>query len=973
MEPLHSLLVRQLKRHFRDAGGAPAEWRGFVDAVDSAYREFDSDRAMLERSLELSSQELLQTAVEMRAVFQAIPDLLFHLDREGTIISVKAGTADDLVREPQALIGKRLQAIPDRHVVDKLVDAIAQARKSRAVVNIEYSLTPGGREQFYEARIAPLPEDEVIVIIRNITERRQVEAMRDGQSRILNMIATGVPLEETLHALVHLVEAQSRGMLCSVLLLDKDGRHLRHGAGPSLPADYNKAIDGVCIGQGVGSCGTAAHRREPVFVTDIQEHPYWVNFRELAAKHNLRACWSSPLISHNGSKVLGTFAMYYREVRSPNRTELELIDIAAQIAAIAIERKHAGYDLQHTVSLLQSTLESTADGILVVDGNGRIVLFNERFVSQWGIPRKILQARDDESALTHALGQLKDPEAFLNKVRELYADPEAESFDVIEFKDGRIFERYSCPQYLNGLPTGRVWGFHDITERKRSEEALLKLSRAVEQAADSVMITNEEGVIEFVNPAFEALTGYARQELLGKTPRILKSGRHDAAFYSGLWSTIRSGQVFHGTITNRKKNGELFDVEKTITPVKDAGGRVTHFVSTDRDMTKQIELQAQLRQAQKMEAFGQLAGGVAHDFNNILTVIQGYASMLETEGLGGEERSLACSEIGKAAERASKLTRQLLTFSRRQPIQAKNLDLNDVVDNVSTMLRRLIGEPIAIETLCAPAGAFVHADPGMMEQVLMNLAVNSRDAMPKGGRLIIQTSALHLDEQSARSKLGARPGDFIVLSVKDSGEGIAPEQMAHIFEPFYTTKDVGKGTGLGLATVFGIVQQHHGWIEVDSKLNVGTTFHVYLPQSLKNSLSGTKTQLKTAVPSGTETILLAEDEAPLRELVRKALIHHGYQVHAAASGAAALRIWNEHKASIDVLVTDMVMPEGVNGRELAERTKAEKPNLRVIYCSGYTDDVLGEDSLLRDDVNFLEKPFELNSLLQCVRDSLNKE
>jgi two-component system cell cycle sensor histidine kinase/response regulator CckA len=383
-------------------------------------------------------------------------------------------------------------------------------------------------------------------------------------------------------------------------------------------------------------------------------------------------------------------------------------------------------------------------------------------------------------------------------------------------------------------------------------------------------------------------------------------------------------------------------------------------------------LQGQLRQAQKMEAFGQLAGGVAHDFNNILTVILGNASILQLTDLDEETKTSAIAEIIKSAERAANLTRQLLTFSHRQPIQASNMDLNEVVKNITTMLQRLIGEHISLVTLYAPGGALIHADRSMMDQVLVNLAVNSRDAMPKGGRLTVQTAVATIDERMTHTKPGTRPGEFIRLSVTDSGQGIEPEHLAHIFEPFFTTKEVGKGTGLGLATVFGIVEQHHGWIDVESKLNSGTSFDIYLPRLAKNNVLPAEHKAKSALPHGTETILLAEDDDSVREFVQTTLVLHGYQVHATASGASALRIWETYKDSIDLLVTDMVMPGGVSGRELADRIKTQKPEIKVIYCSGYTDDMLGESSLLRNNINFLEKPFSQSALLQRVRDCLDE-
>jgi PAS domain S-box-containing protein len=682
MEQSHSLLKRQLKRCFGDGFRIPKEWQGFVGAVNAAYQEFDIDRETLGRSLELSSQELLQANSEMRAVFQSIPDLLFRIDHQGTILDFKAGATNDLLLPARELFGKRIQDVPFKHIGDQFREAIQRVIRGNSTVSVDYSLTRQGEECSYEARLVPLPENQIVVIIRNITER-----------------------------------------------------------------------------------------------------------------------------------------------------------------------KRADEELRRAVSLLQSTLESTADGILVVNTAGKIVAYNKRFGTLWRIPQTLVDARDDEKVLAMGTEQFKDPEAFRRKVLELYADTTAESFDLLEFKDGRVFERYSCPQFLDNVPVGRVWSFHDVT--------------------------------------------------------------------------------------------------------------------------KQRELEAQLRQVQKMEAFGQLAAGVAHDFNNILTVIHGNLSLLQMGSFSEAEMRPAIDHAVQAAERGANLTRQLLTFSRRQLLQPKALDLNEVVTNMTKMLQRLIGEHIAMEARYAPGGAPVHADPGMMAQVLMNLAVNSRDAMPKGGRLILQTAAVVVGKDQTQFKSTAPPGKYICLSVSDTGSGIAPEHLPHIFEPFFTTKEVGKGTGLGLATVFGIVEQHNGWIDVESHINEGTTFHIYLPRLAKGMAALAEPQPVIPVERGTETILLVEDEIAVRELMRTMLEHHGYHVYEADSGVEALQIWKEHQAAIDLLITDMVMPGGINGRELSERLQSEKPGLKIIQCSGYSRDTTGKNSQPLNNVFFIEKPFDPRKFLQRVRNNLD--
>jgi two-component system cell cycle sensor histidine kinase/response regulator CckA len=351
-------------------------------------------------------------------------------------------------------------------------------------------------------------------------------------------------------------------------------------------------------------------------------------------------------------------------------------------------------------------------------------------------------------------------------------------------------------------------------QRQKAEDTLRKLWRAVEQSADMVMITNRAGVIEYVNPAFEVLTGYFRAEMIGQNPRILKSSQQPPEVYKELWQTILSGSVFRCTMANRKKNGDIFVAEKTITPLRDGEGRVTHFISNDRDITDRRRLENQLQQAQKMDAIGLLAGGVAHDFNNLLMVISSYAELMLDSLAPQHPLRRNVDEIQKAARRAADLTRQLLAFGRKQMRSLQLLDLNSIIEEINKMLPRLIGEDIELEFIPGAKLGRVKADPVQIEQVIMNLAANARDAMPKGGKLVIETASLRLDDAYVQAHSIVPPGEYVLLTVTDSGQGIAPEHLSHVFEPFYTTKEEGEGTGLGLATVYGIVKQNSGFIWV---------------------------------------------------------------------------------------------------------------------------------------------------------------
>jgi two-component system cell cycle sensor histidine kinase/response regulator CckA len=395
------------------------------------------------------------------------------------------------------------------------------------------------------------------------------------------------------------------------------------------------------------------------------------------------------------------------------------------------------------------------------------------------------------------------------------------------------------------------------------------------------------------------------------------------------------------------------------------------------DITERLNLEAQLRHSVKMEAVGQLAAGVAHDFNNILTIIQGHAELLvQTPNLAPRGENSA-RQIAIAAERASQLISQLLMFSRKQVMQQRSVNLNDVIQNISPMLHGLVGEHVVFEFKSTPNLPALSIDVGMMEQVLVNLVINARDAMRSGGRMILTTSQQLLEPVSSVLNPEARPGHFVCLTVADTGCGMDAETLNHMFEPFFTTKEPGKGTGLGLATVYGIIKQHQGWVVVESQLGQGSTFTIFLPSGLKPAEAAQAAQAQpqaladSAMSLGDETILVVEDEPALRELVVNVLELCGYRILQACSGVEALKVWEKHKNEIDLLLTDMVMPEGMSGRQLAERLQAEDPGLKIIYTSGYSPGMAGKDIALLEGFNFLAKPYPPSRLANVVRECLD--
>ncbi len=509
-------------------------------------------------------------------------------------------------------------------------------------------------------------------------------------------------------------------------------------------------------------------------------------------------------------------------------------------------------------------------------------------------------------------------------------------------------------------------------EQRLAEESVVRLMHAVSTSGEVVFMTDREGVITFINPEFTRLYGYTEAEVVGQvTPRILKSGGTQGEEYGVFWRRILEKQVVRGEIINKTKAGRLVTVESSANPIIDQHGNVTGFLAIQRDITERKRLEQQFLQSQKMEAVGRLAGGVAHDFNNLLTIINGYSQLiLERPDLDDVVQN-QMKEILKSGERAASLTQQLLAFSRKQVIEPRVLDLNTVLGNMDKMLRRLIGEDVELATNPGAQLGRVKADPTQIEQVIMNLVVNARDAMPRGGKLTIETKNAELDESYTSTHVDVMPGHYVMLAISDSGHGMDAETMAHIFEPFFTTKELGKGTGLGLSTVYGIVKQTGGHVSVYSEVGRGTTFKVYLPRlDMPVEPAGVSVERGDDV-SGQETILVVEDEAGVRMLIQSILERQGYTVLLASTPDDAAALSEKHAGRIHLLLTDVVMP-GFSGKELADHLAFARPDMKVLFISGYTADAIAHQGVLDAETQFLQKPFTPNALLRKVRETIEK-
>jgi PAS domain S-box-containing protein len=616
---------------------------------------------------------------------------------------------------------------------------------------------------------------------------------------------------------------------------------------------------------------------------------------------------------------------------------------------------------------LQSVLDNMPGIVFVKDLEHRFTMVNAAWAKFTGVP------------IDRAIGKTARDVFPANVAERIHRD-DAETFKSgtrLEIEETIPAEKGSRVQLTSRSPIrteeGRINGLVglaiDITDRKKAEEKLREYERVVEQAAESIVITDRAGRIVYVNPAFESVSGYSRSEALGQNPRILKSGHQDAAFYRRMWDALVRGEVWRGRFVNRHKNGTLYEEDARIGPVRDASGRIVNYVGVKRDVTNEMRLERQLVQAQKMEAVGRLAGGVAHDFNNLLGVITGYGELAQAKLAADDPLRGKMEQILKAADRAAGLTRQLLAFSRQQVLQPKIVDLNALVSNLEKMLRRLIGEDVDLKTFLDPKLGSVKADPGQIEQILMNLSINARDAMPDGGHLTIETSNVELGPDHVIRRSPTRPGPYVLLAVTDSGTGMDAEIQAHIFEPFFTTKEIGKGTGLGLATVYGIVKQSDGYIWCYSEVGVGTTFKVYLPRIEDAAASDSK---PTFVPprGGKETVLLIEDDQALRDVLSETLQGAGYTILVAEGGAKALEMSGEYHGLIHALVTDVIMP-GLSGRAAATKIKVSRPELEVLFISGYTSEAIAKHGVLEPGTHFLTKPFTPADLLRKVRAMLD--
>ncbi len=666
-----------------------------------------------------------------------------------------------------------------------------------------------------------------------------------------------------------------------------------------------------------------------------------------------------------------------------------------ELVAAKEELERKTQELAHSLALMRATLDATADGIVATDVRGMITSYNEQYLRMFRLSHELVEAREHRRVLETISAQLADPAAFRARIEEIYATAPVDSFDELHFADGRVYERFSKVQLVAGEHAGRVWSFRDVTtyvqaqaqlrmlnerlgqrveertdELRKSKQQFLQLVLGVSDCA--IYMLDPEGHITTWNPGAERIKGYTAEEIVGKHFSIFytEEDRARGVPQHALAKAAHEGK-YEAEAWRVRKDGSHFWASVLIDRITDASGRFVGFAKITRDMTERRAIQEQLHQAQKMEAIGQLTGGVAHDFNNLLTVILGNLETI-ARNLPPENGRLRRSvdQATRGAERAAGLTQQLLAFSRRQPLNPKPTEVNRLVSGMSDLIRRTLGENIAIETVLGAGVWRIEIDPHQLESALLNLAVNARDAMRGGGKLTIETANAHLDERYSSRYAEVAPGQYVTICVSDTGTGMSKEVIARAFDPFFTTKPIGEGTGLGLSQVYGFVKQSGGHIKLYSEVGEGTTVRIYLPRYV-GAQPPAEPEPVPLERSGnaSEVILVVEDDDDVRTYSTDALRELGFTVLEAIDGPSALRTLEQHP-EVQLLFTDVGLP-GINGRELVTQAQRRRPGLKVLFTSGYARNAIVHQGRLDVGVHLLTKPFSRAQLAAQVRDLLD--
>ncbi|MGQ9524645.1 MAG: PAS domain S-box protein [Armatimonadota bacterium] len=895
-------------------------------------RALEMDR--LRREHEDAVRRLEASERRYRLLVEAADYGIYTLDRNGVILSINRKALEDTWLTAEQVVGRNVADFHDPEVGRQYLEHIRTVVETRQSVVFEHPITFGDRRRWHLDMLYPITaEDGTVLAVggtsADITDRRQIEqALAESEYRY-RILAESSPV---------------------AIYIIQDNRYVY-----ANPAALRLA-------------GISWEEAQRIHYLDLV-HP--------DDRERVKAFLESRMAEEAAPerfeiRLLSSEGVRYVDIHA-TRIQYEGQPAALGVAVDITERKLAEQALAEQRTLLRSVLDAIPDVIYAKDLQSRFIVVNRALAHRYGLQPEDFIGKTDFDLFEPDLAA-----RFRSEELTILESEQALDLGDSLWRHARLGDRwYHTVKIPMRDESGKIVGLigvgRDVTERRRAEEEYRKLSMVVENADLGLVMLDKDWRIQYVNPAFTTITGYTADEALGQPMSFFCDDAHKDAFRRNAVWRVERGETWDGRALVVRKDGAPRETQAVVFPLRDSSGHVVGYAALYRDITEHLRLEEQFRQAQKMEAIGRLAGGVAHDFNNMLTVILSLGGLLSSR-LASVDPSLArfAQQISAAGEKAAVLTQQLLAFSRKQVLEPRIVNLSKLVMEMHEMLRRLIGEDITLLTVCPPDLWPVKVDPGQIHQVILNLAVNARDAMPTGGKLTIETQNVWLDEAYVRTHIETSVGPYVMLSVSDTGHGMDQETMSHLFEPFFTTKERGKGTGLGLSTVYGIVKQSGGTIWAYSEVGRGTTFKIYLPRAEETSVQREQQQVERPVSrgGGGETILVVEDDEMVRGLVANILSANGYEVRSAADPEEAESICRKHAGKIDLLLTDVVMP-GMSGRQLVERISELCPRTKVLYMSGYTENAVVHHGVLMDGVEYLQKPFAEETLLAKVRNVLD--
>ncbi len=861
---------------------------------------------------------------EWETVFQAVPQPLFILSPGYDVISVNRAALRVLNKRTSQVVGRKcyrlfhaadgpVENCPLKQLLSGGIPETAEIHMQTAGGTYLVSCTP-----IYDRTGALM---KVLHMAVDITARRKAEMELRKSADVLRGLMKAT--QETLL----LVDTTGTVIMANEVVAGRLGTSVQALIGSSL---YDHFPSDVAMTR------RAAHDEvvatgQPVHFVDARAGRYY-------ASH------AYPVFSGDGA--VSQIAIFAHDVTQLKQDEKKL---------------------QESEERYRAAIEKSNDGVVIVQA-GKLIFCNRKFV-------EILRydtAGEINAAGIASIVHPEDRERVVDYARRRQrGEPAPPQYEMrLVRKDGSTVhtESSSARIIVDGEPASL--GFiRDITERKEAEEERMKLSSAVETAGEGIFMLTPDGRYSYANAAWLGIFGFTEKEILGQSSGVTRPASYPESLRRAIWAELEAGNTWSGRQTRARKDGRPIEVETTIAPVKDVSGTIIHYVGVERDITRQLEIEAQFLQAQKMEAIGTLAGGVAHDFNNILTVIMGFGNMIQDNIELSDRIKPYIDQIVASCAKAADLTRSLLAYSRKQAIALEAHRMGELVANTANLLKRLLPEDVDLKLDLENRHAVALVDVTQIDQVLMNLATNARDAMPHGGTITIRLRTTQLDASFSDSHGFGKPGSYIQLSVADTGTGMDEKTLARIFDPFFTTKEVGQGTGLGLSSVYGIVKQHKGYITVASAPLRGTVFDIYLPLAKGTVVPGNIE--KAPVVGGTETILVVEDDADVRQMLVAVLAGQNYTILAAADGEDAINIFNAHEKEIDLIILDIIMP-GMNGKEVLDEITSTSPGVKAIFMSGYAGDILFAKGVRHEGIEFMQKPISVPDLLGRIRQVLDR-